>query len=121
MGRIFNGQGSNYTEITDNFIQGASLSGNAGALIKFGGSTVVNKDMVANTINGKQPFAFELGIGTPGWDLSFGGVSDKNLSPVDYLKKINREVEAKEIERILNKAPEGASIGNVLDQWHKSF
>ncbi len=63
MGRIFNGQGSNYTEITDNFIQGASLSGNAGALIKFGGSTVVNKDMVANTINGKQPFAFELGIG----------------------------------------------------------
>ncbi len=121
MGRIFNGQGSNYTEITDNFIQGASLSGNAGALIKFGGSTVVNKDMVANTINGKQPFAFELGIGTPEWDLSFGGVSDKNLSPVDYLKKINRKVEAKEIERILNKAPEGASIGNVLDQWHKSF
>ena len=76
---------------------------------------------LCNKANGKQPFAFELGIGTPGWDLSFGGVSDKNLSPVDYLKKINREVEAKEIERILNKAPEGAIIGNVLDQWHKSF
>ena len=53
----------------------------------FGGSTVVNKVMVANTINGKQPFAFELGIGTSGWDLSFGEVRDKNLSPVDYFKK----------------------------------
>lgn len=122
LGRVFNVQGVTNIKVTNNFIQGASLSGSAWRILKFGGSTVLNKDLVANTLNGKQPFSLEIGVGTPGWDIGFSGVGDKDISPINSLKQINRNNEAMQLENILQKNKgSNQSIGNILDKWHQLF